>query len=119
MKNKLVLTVVLAIMVVVFLGCEAEPSLPELTIGERIAVVKDYHHEIFSLMASSLEDSASADFAEGDPITFDEGLSGIVIYSDVDEINMYITLNIWVAEDGTEISGTIVLDVEYLLPRYR
>lgn len=114
MKNKLVLTLALVIMLAAFTGCEPEPSLPELTIGERVSVAKGYNNEIFTLMVSILEDTSPADFADGDPITVDEGITCTVTSADgVDEINLFMSFDEWVAADGTEISGTLILDVEY------
>jgi hypothetical protein len=114
MKNKLVLTLALVVMLTAFTGCEPEPSLPELTINERMTIVKRYNDEIFTLMTSILDDSSPSDFVEGDSILDDEeGLSCIVTAVDLDEINLFMSFDEWVADDGTEISGNMILDVEY------
>ena len=113
MKKRYVLTLVLAVMLAIFTGCEPEPSLPELTLPKRLAIVKEYHGEIFDLVVSNLEESTPTDFEESDPILLGEGITCFVTASDLDEINLFMSLDEWVAADGTEISGTIILDIEY------
>ncbi|NLV85154.1 MAG: hypothetical protein GXY60_11360 [Spirochaetales bacterium] len=40
-------------------------------------------------------------------------MTALVDYADSDELNLIMTLDRWVANDGTEINGTVVLDIEY------
>jgi hypothetical protein len=65
-------------------------------------------------MTSILYDSSPSDFSEGDSILEDEeGLIYIVTAVDLDEINLFMSFDGWVADDGTEISGNMILGVEY------
>ena len=113
-KNKLVLTLALVVMLTAFTGCEPQLSSPELTINERMTIVKGYNDEIFTLMTSTLDDSSPSDFSEGDSILEDEeGLTCIVTAADLDEINLFMSFDGWVADDGAEINGNMILDVEY------
>ncbi len=113
MKNTRVLTLALIIMLATFTGCESEPSFPELTIPQRMTTVKEYNQELFALIVPIVENAQPADFTEGDFVPVDEGITCFVTYSGLDEMTLYMTLDEWVAADGTKIIGTIELEVEY------
>jgi hypothetical protein len=108
MKRNFVVVLALVIMLWVFTGCEAAPTLPE-----SLRTVKGYNDELFALVTSYLGDTAPDSFAEDSSITIGDGITCIVSSSSTNELNLVMTLNNWEAHDGTEISGTVVLDIEY------
>jgi hypothetical protein len=113
MKKKLVLILALIVMLVSFSSCESEPSHSELNIPQRLTTVKTYNSEIFDLVASSLEDSASDRTAASDPVVLDAGITcSVTSFYDTWE-NLFLTFDEWVAADGTEISGNMEITVEY------
>ena len=113
MKSKFMLIVVLIIMIAAFTGCESEPLLPEMTITSRFIIVKEYHREIVDLVVSYFESSSSIAYSDGDIISFAEGINGRVRYNHVYLMDISISLDEWVAVDGTIISGTVYLDFYY------
>jgi hypothetical protein len=108
MKRNFLLVLVLVMVFWVFTGCEAAPSLPET-----LRTVKGYNDELFALVASHLGDTAPESFAEDTSITIGQGITCIVSSSSTNELNLIMTLDDWEASDGTEVSGTVVLDIEY------
>lgn len=108
MKRKFVAALVLAIVLGTFMSCENVPTLPEI-----LTTVKGYNDEFIVLVLSLTEDVAPTEFTEGESLTFDEGMTALVDYAGSDELNLIMTLDRWVASDGTEINGTVVLDIEY------
>lgn len=59
---------------------------------------------------SLTEDVTPTEFSEGESLTFDGGMTALVDYADSDELNLIMTLDRWVADDGTEINGTVIID---------
>jgi hypothetical protein len=108
MKMKLVLALALIVLLGVFTGCEPAPTLPEI-----LSTVKGYKDELTELVLTHVESAAPTDFTEGDSIPVDDGITCIVDAADADELNLIMSLDNWVANDGTEITGTIAFDIEY------
>lgn len=108
MKRNFVVVLAMVAILWVFIGCEAAPTLPE-----SLRTVKGYNDELFALVTSYLGDTAPDSFAEDSSITIGEGLTCLVSNSSTNELNLVMALNNWEANDGTEISGTVVLDIEY------
>ena len=110
MKRKLLAVLVLvSIMLGTFTGCEPMPTLSAI-----VSTTKGFNNEIIALIISQVEEDYSPDdFPEDLKITVDEGLTCTVEYSGLNSLELLVTLDDWVANDGTEISGTIMVDIDY------
>lgn len=108
MKRILFVTLTLVIVLGTFTGCEPAPTLYEL-----LTTVESYNDELFALVVPRVQDYDGSGYSEGDFITIDEGITCIVDTANSDELNLSLTLDNWRARNGTKISGTIVLDIEY------
>ena len=108
MKKNFAFVLVLVIMIGAFTGCELAPSIPEI-----LTTVKGYNDEIIALVLPQVQGSAPESFTEGSFITIDDGITCSVSYSSTSELELFITLDNWVASDGTEINGIIELDFNF------
>jgi len=108
MKKIFTLVLVLVIMFGTFTGCELAPSISEI-----LTTVKVYNNEIIALVLPQIEGSAPESFTKDSFIIIDDGITCRVSYSSVSEVELFITLDNWVASDGTEINGIIELDFNY------
>ena len=108
MKRNLTLVLVIVIMFVAFTGCELAPSLPEVFI-----TVNGYSNEIIALVLPEVVGSAPDSFTDGSFITIDDGIIGRIDYTSATDLELLVTLDNWVASDGTEISGILELDFDY------
>ncbi len=108
MKMKLVVVLILVIILGAFTGCELAPSLPEI-----LTTVRGYNNEIIALVIPQVEGYAPELFTEDSFITVDDGIICMVGFSSSSSLNLLISLDNWVANDGTEINGIIELDFNY------
>ncbi len=114
MKKKFVVILSLIVILGAFSGCELAPSLPEI-----LTTVKGYNNEIIALVLARVEGSTPESFTVDAFITLENGMSIRVDTTSASELELYITLDKWVASDGTEIDGIVQLDFSYYLsPAY-
>ncbi len=108
MKRNFTLVLVMVIMLGAFTGCELAPSLPEIFI-----TVNGYSNEIIALVLPQVVGYAPDSFTDGSFITIDDGIIGRIDYTSATDLELLVTLDNWVASDGTEISGILELDFDY------
>ena len=108
-KKKFVMALLLVILMTVpFTGCEAAPPLSAI-----VSTTKGYNDEIIALIVSHVVGQTPADFTADSAIEIDERINCFVDYTDTSVINLSMTLDDWVASDGTEVSGTLDIYIDY------
>jgi hypothetical protein len=108
MKKKFLGFFVLILLVFLFTGCEQAINIPD-----EMAAVQAYDKEVIVAIMDELETKIPSDFTEIYFGTINEKISYIVDDYEDDEVGLIITLEKWVASDGTEISGNLYLDINY------
>ncbi|AEV29136.1 hypothetical protein SpiGrapes_1323 [Sphaerochaeta pleomorpha str. Grapes] len=108
MKKKIALVMIVVMMVLFFTGCEQQIPITEI-----LSTVKGYSEEILAMVASEVETSLPDSFTDDTLIAIDTGISCRVSNTYTNELILDITLNNWVASDGTVISGSIEMDLVY------
>lgn len=91
-----------------FTGCEALPSLSAI-----VSTTRGYNDEIIALIVPHVVGQTPADFTADSAIEIDERINCIVDYTDLSVINLSMTLADWVASDGTKVSGTLEVYIDY------
>ena len=108
MKNKFVVALSLTILLGAFTGCELAPSIPEI-----LTTIKGYNNEIIALSIAQVEGSAPESFSVDSLIAIDDRIVCKVDSSSESSLYLFITLDNWIASDGTVINGFIDLDFNY------
>lgn len=108
MKRKIAFVLAVLVMTLSFTGCEQQMPLTEI-----LSTVQGYNEEIQAMVASQVENSLPDSFTESDLIAIDDGISCRVGFINSRSLVLGLTLNDWVASDGTKISGSIQMDIHY------